>query len=903
MSSPTRPQARLGLAAGAGLVALLAFIYLIPASSLGFWEPWETTLATLGRFVATTDGVSPFAPIRDDALVSRPWLQTWLLSLGYQVGGGSELGFRVPLAVMMILASLTGFVVLRRFFGTLRAFCATALFGVSPVVLLASTNLAGHAAYEATVVVTFMLFAAIVGGWDRARPIATVLLGPALALCLWAGGILGLAVPLAAMALYCVGARDAEQPQVSIPAAAIGGLVAAIAVLWPLLTIWGHGTEALAQAVALALEADPEFVAEPTTVSAIFGAGWDAGKDLLGVGVGILAPIGLLIAALPGSRARKMAHPLYLAAAAALFAVMVVPPFLTLLAQTTALVADTEASAFDAALSALLYNDFLSGRVLPEHVTYDVLVRLVGASAFPTVMLVPFGFAYLFRTFEAPDEETDDTDAGARAVKQLFTIWMVVGFLVFGLGASLAGTYTFPIAFPMTAAAALALGDRRFRAALTRSRLVLYVGGLSAMLLLAMTSKDIRGTFNEEMGRPGPHVIFERLLTDGSVEFPHTYALEHISLFMLAWALIIVLGFAEPIRNLAGLGEAMRGPSPKERDAAGGRLAKARTGLQYNIAKVGGVIERVAAVLTGHWKNLSRGVSTATLALVAFTGVTVAWAAHLAYVDIPNVTDHLSQKGIMDTFDELSGGQGALYVAGINENDNSYYLQEGPVEPVARVTDLRDLFCEADGRVFAVIPFDKLAEAHYAVRSAQDGDEPCDAPQPFHVVDGRSSRYVLLSNELHEDAGETEQSVIAANVFTPETLPDTVRPPESEIIVDGRLRLAGYELPETTGSGEFTVAAYWEVLERPNASHEIFIHVDRGGNRLNGDHEPVRGYYPMRYWVPGEIVRDAHEIEVSRADRKGTYHVYYGFFRGDDRLSIEGGEPDNRFLLGTLEVE
>lgn len=853
---------------GVGLVGLLAVLYLVPAASLGFWEPWETSLATLGRYVATTDGVSAFAPMRDGALVARPWLQTLLLSLGYELGGGTEFGFRLPLALVMMLTATFGFVVLRRFFGTWRAFSASLLFATCPIMLLSASNLAGTALYESSLTLTMLCVAALVGEWERVRPAAALLFGPLLALCLWSGGAIGFATALAIVGFYAVGARESRyDDDPSFVPTLVGGLF----------LLLGMG-------IPLAL---------------VLSTSWEASKDLVGLGFTLVAPIGLLIVASPGSRARSLWHPVMTPLSIALFAAMVAPPLVAL---------NASAGGLEELGSALLYHDFLSGRVLPEHVTFDVLIRFVGASAFPVVVLVPFGFAYLFRSYDGPQDETDDPLEDARAVKQLLVVWMAVGFLIYGLASSLAGNYAFPVAFPMTASVALALGDRRFREALAHNRIAFYVAGLSAFLLLAMTSKDIRGTFDEEMGRPGPHVVFERLLVDGAVEFPPTYAFENIQVFMLIWTGFLLLAFAEPLSNLSRLGLWVRDVSDRLPQPEGRltRVFRKPVALAARIGRFEGrLLLRVSERLAALWGRIGRGTPDATLAATGFAALTAAWALHLVLIDMPNVTDHLSQKGMMDTFDELSEPDSPLYVAGLDASDNSYYLGEGNVERVARVSDLRDIFC-AEERAFAVVPFDSLAEAHYSVRHVrdEDGDAPCDQAVPFHVVDGRSSRYVLLSNELHEDAGETEQSVIAETVFTPETLPERFVAPDSEITVDGKLRLAGIGLPdEPIDSGPFDVTACWEVLERPTSNYEAFIHVDYRGNRLNGDHDPVHGYYPMRYWVPGEIVCDTHTMEVSRADRAGDYTVYYGFFRGDSRLDVEGGASENRVPLGTLTVE
>jgi hypothetical protein len=854
--------------AGLALIVALAALYLFPAARLGLWEPWETSIATLARYVATTDGISPFAPLRGDALVQRSWLETWLLSRGYQLGSGSELGFRLPLVMLVTSAALLGFVVLRQFFGTVRALCASLLFASLPFILLSATNLAGGAIYEAPLTLTLLVVAALVGEWERVRLPATIALGPLLALCFWGGGIIGLGMPLAVIGLFGVGSREERfsEDRAILPML-LGGLIAFAGVVLPL--------------------------------ALVLTSGWEAYKNLFGAGITLALPAALVLLTAAGSRVRFLFHPIGTPVALVLFLAMLAPGLMSVAGAT----AD-----FDGLLGALLYQEFLTGRVLPTHVTYDVLIRIVGASTFPTIILVPFGFAYLIRSYDGPSAETDDGLDGPRAVKQFLSVWMAVGFLIYGIASSLAGDYKFPVSFPMAAAVGLALGDARFRQALTGRRAVMYLAGFTALLLLAMTSKDVRGMANEDLGQPGPHVVFERLLTDGSVAFPATYAFENIKLFMLAWMLLVVFTFAEPLRNVGRFGVVLRDWALAPRDTRG-RLRRIVGRVTAPVLRAtawkGALLVNTAGRLERAWTRITRGRHPAVLALAGFTAVSLAWAAQLSYRDVPRVTNHLSQKGIVDTFERLAGPDATLHVAGVGDDDNSYYLGEGKVERLDRVSAIRDLLCNAEGRVFVVLPFASLAEAHFSAREERNrsGEHPCGAPQDFYVVDGRSSRYVLASNQLDTQAGEEDQSVIARNVFTRETLPETARLVESPVTVDDRLELVAVELPEEPiGRGPFTVSAYWEVKERPTSNHEIFIHVDNQGNRINGDHDPVGGHYPMRYWVPGEIVRDSHTMEVGRADRAGEYTVYYGFFRGDNRLSVTGGASDNRIRLGTINV-
>jgi hypothetical protein len=202
--------------------------------------------------------------------------------------------------------------------------------------------------------------------------------------------------------------------------------------------------------------------------------------------------------------------------------------------------------------------------------------------------------------------------------------------------------------------------------------------------------------------------------------------------------------------------------------------------------------------------------------------------------------------------------------------------------------------------VFAVLRAEALPEVYQLLR--ENRIEACEF-QDIPVLDGRSSRYLLLSNELHPDRGEEQQSVIAANVFTDDTLPADIDRPAVRTVVDEKLELVGSTLRTVDGGRYLEVSTWWRVLERPRSSYRSFIHVDFSGNRLNGDHDLVDGQFPMNRWVVGDIVRDVYRIRVSRADRAGTYTAYYGFFRGDDRLRVtEPTVRDNRIDLGQVEL-
>jgi hypothetical protein len=91
---------------------------------------------------------------------------------------------------------------------------------------------------------------------------------------------------------------------------------------------------------------------------------------------------------------------------------------------------------------------------------------------------------------------------------------------------------------------------------------------------------------------------------------------------------------------------------------------------------------------------------------------------------------------------------------------------------------------------------------------------------------------------------------------------------------------------------------------------QVFVHIDadEGGFRIHGDHWPVRGSYRTTLWQRGEFIVDSFDVIVPAAAPAGTYSVWVGLYRGDDRLPFTGGDParhdgDHRIKAGVLVIE
>lgn len=873
-----------------GLLLLCLGLYLPPAASLGLWEPWETAPATLARrLVQRADVLSPFALVGDEGLMGRPWLQAVLLKLGYLLGGGSEAGLRLPLVLVTTLSALGSYGCLRLLFPAWRAGLVIAAMIVSPMTLLGATNLAGYAYAHAPITLTMVAMATVSTRPGRWSIVLVPLIGLGLGMSVWGLGLLGWAVPVTALAVFAAGARgEAPSLATAIGLRAAAMVVLGVCVIWPLLNTLLLGMQA------------PLADGETTrTLAQSWVTGWNLAKDSLGAALTFGLPLAALLLAVPGSRASWLLHPLHAGLAVGLFAAVVIPPAVALV-QTAALM---DLPAVDAAARTLMYGSMFVERTYAEHVTFDIIIRVVGFSVYPLICLVPAGFGYLLHVGEGDD----DRAPADSAFRMFLAVWVAVGFGICGLGATLAHHFAFSFVFPLVAAPVLALTDANFMRYLRSNRLAFYAAGLGSFFILAVMTKDIRGHLDKEAGQAGPLVMYELLLADGSEEFPSSYVLQHINFFVVSWLLVLMAFFARPVVNLALLGRALE-------DTPSGWLPRRFRSVDATVAAAarltGTFLVAMAMSTSAVWNRTAGRIGPPpVLTIGTFLTLIAAWNVHLAWVDVPEMTEHFSQKTVLQTWERFADEGENLHVVGIDEDDNSYYMGADSVTRLSDMGDLRTLFCETgDARVFAVVPTPRLSEAWFQIRRPREAsqDEEC-PPQPAWVLYGRSSRYALISNQLDPAAGEVHEGFIAENVYTSEdALPaDVDRVPAGELTVDGKLELVGYRVtPRSLGHGPVQIESYWRVLEPPPSGYQAFIHVDYDGNRINGDHPLVGGNFPLNHWVVGDIVRDSHTVEFSRADKAGEYTVFFGFWRGDDRLAATGerASSDNRIRLGTVQI-
>jgi arylsulfatase A-like enzyme len=129
-----------------------------------------------------------------------------------------------------------------------------------------------------------------------------------------------------------------------------------------------------------------------------------------------------------------------------------------------------------------------------------------------------------------------------------------------------------------------------------------------------------------------------------------------------------------------------------------------------------------------------------------------------------------------------------------------------------------------------------------------------------------------------------------------------------DLRIDEYVRIVGYDLPRPTvrpgGSTEITV--HFEVLAPVPRGWRFFFHLDgpTGGFR-NLDHAPVDGAHPVERWRPGQRIRDRFTISFGPHTFAGSYHLFTGLWKGNDRLPVwpeNASDGKDRLHVATIEV-
>lgn len=275
---------------------------------------------------------------------------------------------------------------------------------------------------------------------------------------------------------------------------------------------------------------------------------------------------------------------------------------------------------------------------------------------------------------------------------------------------------------------------------------------------------------------------------------------------------------------------------------------------------------------------------------IAAGATALIFAGWCGFYLLPNLSLHLSNKALFETFHTCKAGNEKLAQYQVSGRGAAYY-NNGKITQIGNQRELFKLL-RAPERAFVLLPAKNLASIDQATRQAKIS---------YHVLDDRNSQFLIVSNKLGNGC-ERDRNPLRKYVLP------TAPSPKHKITAnfENKVELLGYDVPEKVRLGtKFKISLYFKVLSRMPAGYKIFIHFDQPAHRFHGDHEPLDGKLPTQYWFPGDYIEDPYVVETSQlTGSSGPYTIYMGFWRGESRIKVIKGPNDgvNRVRIGTLNV-
>jgi hypothetical protein len=546
--------------------------------------------------------------------------------------------------------------------------------------------------------------------------------------------------------------------------------------------------------------------------------------------------------------------------------------------------------------------------------SFEQYIHQIGFGLFPIGALVPFAFAPMLWGEPDPDES-----AAARAADPAVAAWFAVAFL----GPALAVPETYGALFLGAPAVAVAAGAYLARVVRRPAEPVLGIATVLVVFLLYNALKV------------DTHYIADTLVGARVDSFPPTLAGWKVAK-SLSWGLMLLLLVyqLDVPRHLRAIVQAVAYPphplgwfqawlvAPAALAAAavwwtrsewidaaaqlklfGPMLMPVRRFVVLlAIAAVGFVALRLffawrarelagrrEGVLTKEAEAIGAVLARPHAASLLLGCVLAGWALFDNVLLARSLTTNFSQRDLVERYGRLARGDEPLYKYGVDRDEVSFYTR--------RLAELNpaDFKKNAAGndRFFAIIPRPKLAQINDEFRQATGRTLP--------VLDADSFRFLLVSNQLRD--GEEDENPIQHALV--KELPANVQH-KSDVRFEDQLQLAGWSFDpaEPRAGSKLTITLYWKVLKKIPYDWKVFMHIDTGGSRIHGDHDPVEGLYPTTRWAPGDIVRDEHHLDVGATSPAGKYTVWVGLYRGDTRMTVTSTDKDNenRARLGDVNV-
>ena len=309
------------------------------------------------------------------------------------------------------------------------------------------------------------------------------------------------------------------------------------------------------------------------------------------------------------------------------------------------------------------------------------------------------------------------------------------------------------------------------------------------------------------------------------------------------------------------------------------------------------------------------GIQIAVIAAVLFGSV-------LGLYLVPTLSKHLSFKPLLESYTRFARHGEKIGRYKVEAQGAGFYSRREMTD--LPTPDRVANFLRSGERVFALVSATDLAALDAALKTAN---------VDYFVVDGSSSRFLLLSNRL--EAGEKEENPLKKDVWMAPQLPRVVPaepsaaggeaaqkiewPDQSapwkwrvsaRTMFEDAIELVGADFPASMRRpGTIPLTFYFRVHKKPKPGFRVFVHFDAPGEpRLLGDHALLNGTFPTDYWLPGEYIRDTYDVEVPlMTTPAGKYTLLMGFWPGGEgkRLKITAGHNDggDRTQVGFIEIK
>ncbi len=132
----------------------------------------------------------------------------------------------------------------------------------------------------------------------------------------------------------------------------------------------------------------------------------------------------------------------------------------------------------------------------------------------------------------------------------------------------------------------------------------------------------------------------------------------------------------------------------------------------------------------------------------------------------------------------------------------------------------------------------------------------------------------------------------------------------AEAVFGGKVRLAGVDLDRMNVNlaGTVETSYVFQALSDIPASWTLSVELvgEDVRSSIVGDHDPINGLLPMRYWEAGEYVVDRHRIHIDmHRSQPGTYGLFLGIRAGRKPVPVTTSLPTDdrhRVRLGTVTI-